>query len=140
MSVITELFGKAVDLARKIESVPLQQTIIQLQQHVLELLAEKARTDEENRALKAQLRERDERERVRLALVFQDGVYRNRDGGDGAYCPRCLDADGKAVHLTVLGNDVLRCNNCKSNVIPTSRQRSVMDAITQESYPEPKVW
>src|SRR5438067_1074676 len=68
MSVLTELFGKAVDIARKIESVPLQQIIIQLQQQVLELLAEKGSTEEENRALKAQLRERDERDRVRLAV------------------------------------------------------------------------
>ncbi len=139
--MMADLLRKAMDLARKIDSVPLYQVIIELQQDVLALQDEKARSDEENRTLKSQLHERDERDRRRAALVFRDGVYRHRDGGDGdAYCPRCFDADGKAVHLAPLANGVLCCQNCKAQWIPTSRQRDAMDAIHREDYPEPRLW
>ena len=78
--MMADLLRKAMDLARKIDSVPLYQVIIELQQDVLAYQDEKARSDEENRTLKSQLHERDERDRLRAALVFRDGVYRHRAG------------------------------------------------------------
>jgi hypothetical protein len=110
----------AAELVQKADNIDLLRQLLKVQQEAMALL-------EENRALKEQLRERDERERLTAQLVYRDNAYWLRDGEkERAYCLRCWDADRKLVTLLV-GDGTYSCLNCgkrwarSSDALPRQR-------------------
>jgi len=82
----------AVELVQKLDNIDLLRQLLKVQQEAMALF-------EENLALKQQLRERDEQERLGADLVFRDDAYWRGDDATRAYCTRCWDVERKVVTL-----------------------------------------
>ena len=91
------------------------------------LAEENARLREENIALRESLRNRQ-------AMTFRENAYWIEQDGrrDGPFCPRCLDADGKAVRMMDRGHD-WKCSNC-----PTVVRRPGASHDQPEDFPSPR--
>jgi hypothetical protein len=102
-----ETLRSAAEVAQKIGNIELYRQLLEAQQTALELA-------DENRQLKEQLRQRDERDRVQADLVFDDAAYRLRSEPNGPfYCPACWVTHKQLVPLVSLPDSALhRCVRC----------------------------
>ena len=78
---------------------------------------EGAKLAEENARLRDEVRELREALRIRDAMAWDENAYWiERDGRrEGPYCPRCQDADRKAVRMLDRGHD-WKCSTCTTVV------------------------
>ena len=99
----------ALEVAKQLGSVDLQQRIIDLQMQALEL-------QEETRSLRVQVAEMAERERFEATLVFEDNALWSETpkGRDGPFCSRCWDADRKKIRLHSAFENLSACPVCNT--------------------------
>jgi hypothetical protein len=89
------IFDNFKDLFKLAETV----NNIELYKKLAELQASMYALEEENRALKDEIRARDEQRNIQHRLHPKDNAYYLDDGTtlDGPFCLRCWDVDGKLV-------------------------------------------
>lgn len=117
MSLVEELKGIA-DVVRKMGNMELYRQITQLETQVLDLTRATRRLEHENDELRTKLTFRGE-------LTFRNSVYYHGDD-PVPYCPRCWEAERKAVHLrgpnSVLAGTRFDCVECKNLFITERRE------------------
>lgn len=86
---IIDNFKDLFKVAETVNNIDLYKKLSELQNSVYAL-------EEENRALKDELRRRDEQRDIRNRLRPRDNAY-YLDDGDGPFCLRCMDVDGNLV-------------------------------------------
>jgi hypothetical protein len=108
ISNVVQQAGK-LELTQQV--IDLQQTLLQLVAQNAELTASVARLEGDNRQL------RDEAE-LRRQLAFQRDSYWRLDGDsrDGPFCSRCFDVDRKTVRLHAKYHGYYSCPNCQRSV------------------------
>ena len=110
------------DLVQKYNDLPLMKQILDLQTEVFELQTENISLKDELATLK---RQRDQREKLDRRGPMN---YYYQDGDDVPFCPKCLENDGKPIHLTApesrSGGISRFCRVCKETYWekPTSPQ------------------
>jgi hypothetical protein len=94
----------------KLKNAEANRAMARIQMEGVKLAEENVQLREENMALREALRNRQ-------AMTFRENVFWIEQGGqlDGPYCPRCQDAEGKAVHMIDRGA-TWKCPNCPTIV------------------------
>jgi hypothetical protein len=90
---IVDNFKDVFKVADTLNNLELYEKLGELQTRVMEV-------EEENRALREQLREKTSQEDLSSKLQFRDNAYYIAEPGkppDGPYCMRCWDADRKLI-------------------------------------------
>lgn len=102
-----ESFKGVIDVVRKMDNIDLLQKIVVLQSEVAEVA-------EENRTLKAELKEMRGKLAFANNLTFKAPFYFNEGKGE-PYCSRCWDVEHMAVHVVRFSGLIWRCPNCKAD-------------------------
>lgn len=102
-----------VELLKKGSTLEAQEKIMELREAVIEL-------QDENADLKRNVKELEEKLRFRSSLTFRSPFYfAERD--EVPYCPKCWEADKKAIHLlppvNVVAGMRYDCAQCKSHIV-----------------------
>ena len=90
MSIIDNV-KEIANLVKKIDDIDLYRRIIELESEIIELTRENHELKVDNHDLKEKLN-------LSEALVFRKPFY-YKENDDTPYCPRCWEADRKAIHL-----------------------------------------
>ncbi len=118
MSIIDDV-NEIASLIDKSKNLELYTKILNLEVSIYELSKEKRIVEGKNEELQRLLKFKEQ-------LVFKDPVY-YVDGDNTPYCPKCWEAEGSAIHLTI-DKDSDRgwslCQKCKSNYYTKQRQPS----------------
>ena len=93
------------DLVKKLGNVDLYRRIVELEGEIIELAGQNNLLKERNGELEHAMRKKEQ-------LTFKSGVYW-LEAGDGPYCQRCYDANGKLIRLQSWGDDQWACFECK---------------------------
>ncbi len=124
MSVV-ERIRKLAKLAQEISNEQLQQELMALQTDVIEL-------QEENRQLRDQIDESDDKLALRDHFRFEQNFYwlYEDDVKVGPYCPNCFDTEHVAQRMTGFEhNHLFACPSCgevlRSNGSPASEQEKM---------------
>lgn len=91
-----------IDTAKDVYDIVKMGTTIDLQEKLMTLREQALTLQEENLSLKVRLAEVTRRLEERERLVFEDGLYWNRqpDGSKtGPFCPTCHDNNEKLIRL-----------------------------------------
>ena len=119
------LLGKARELAKQTANIELQEIIVDLSGKLVDLKAElvdykeeKLRLEERIKSLEAAMA----KAQAGPEVTLKDGKYYKADG-DGPFCTRCYDAEGKLIRLNEMDSQngrmmgiQWRCAQCKSHV------------------------
>lgn len=108
-----EAFKDAAAVVEKLKDAEAMRAMATVQMEGAKLAQENAQLRDENHGLRQTLRNRE-------AMAFHENAYWiERDGRrEGPFCPRCQDADGKAVRMLNLQPDyhAWKCPNCPTVV------------------------
>lgn len=107
MSII-ENFKEVADLVKKVGDIELYRRIIELEGEVIEVTRE-------NRLMEAKVEQLESLLRLKEKMDFREPFY-FYEGDSVPYCPRCWEADKKAVHVVTIFSDTSRqrwdCPQC----------------------------
>lgn len=117
---LIDTITEVAKLAQKLDNIELNNTILQLQTQVMELLSD-------NQSLKDRLSDVAGELKRRRSVVFDRalGAYFAPlpDGQrDGPFCSRCLDEHGLLIRLHDRYNGVQICPSCQTTVKSGGRQ------------------
>lgn len=123
LSAVKTIAGVAKEAGR----IDLTQQVIDLQQTLLELLAQNTELAAKVATLEDAVRkyERDER-RDEEFTYERNSYWRVAEGEpDGPYCGNCFDSDSKAVHLQPRANGYWACPSCNTLALVDSTAERV---------------
>ncbi|MBN2582555.1 MAG: hypothetical protein JXL80_05760 [Planctomycetes bacterium] len=117
---IVTLAKHAYDVAGRIKNAEIQGTIADLMLKISDLKLELVDLREENLNLRHEKDQLQARKDIRTKLVLRDRAYYLTEpiGGysEGPFCPRCMDAEGVLITLTVYrhqdGSTPMVCPKC----------------------------
>jgi hypothetical protein len=115
-----DYFRAAFDLAKKAQSVELQSELLAMREDYNML-------QEENTALKQQVRALQEQHQIQGALTYRAPAYYHqteRGKEDGPYCQRCWDVDRRLVRVKILDTHGGLQPICPQCQVEHSRRRS----------------
>src|SRR5688572_2473950 len=107
-----------VDLLKKGLTVEAQEKIMELREAALEY-------QNENLALKGNVKELQDALSLRDSLEWQKPYYVKKASHDEKFCQRCYDADRKAVRLQELEPGYWRCQECETDYMDGNYQDPV---------------
>jgi len=92
---VLETAKDVVQIVQKIDNIELYKQILELQSEAIKIV-------EENLALRDQVRELEDKLRIKDKLTYELGCYwiATSDGREGPFCTHCWDRDNKLVRLT----------------------------------------
>ena len=97
-----------VALLKKGLTMEAQEKIMELREAALEF-------QNENLALKSNIKELKDALALRDSLEWQKPYYVKKDNPNEKFCQRCYDADGKAIRLQELETGYWRCVECETD-------------------------
>ena len=107
-------------VAKGAGNIQLYNDIITLQGAILEQQSAAVALHEENAALRRELHDFKEQQRLQAELSFEQNVYWRGASGtprDGPYCPKCLGTSVRAVRMADRADDHWwRCSVCDTSV------------------------
>jgi len=116
---VVENVKQIAEVLRKIDNVELYRQILDLQAEILQLV-------EENRQLKARVREVEEQLTINAVLVFEKDCYwrpQEKGSPDGPYCSNCWDNRRQLVRMIKCGDpDYVQCPTCKHPIALVRRR------------------
>lgn len=103
-------------LIQKLGDIELYRKIVELEGEIIELTREK-------RQLEEKLTDTRRSQEIIQHLHFDSPFYANADGSE-LYCARCIESDGRAIHIAKTGEREMRrqvylCPQCKSKYVDT---------------------
>ena len=109
-----------VDLLKKGLTIEAQEKIMELREAALEY-------QNENLALKSNVKELQDALALRDSLEWQKPYYVAKQKPGEKFCQRCFDASGKAIRLQELEAGYWRCMECKNDFMDTNYRDSSAD-------------
>jgi hypothetical protein len=94
---VVENLRDVADLVKKAGEIELYKKIVAAEDEVRDLTREKRRLEDEVEELRHALRFKEE-------VNFQAPFYYQKAGDQTPYCPRCWEADKRAVHVVVVAD------------------------------------
>lgn len=120
-------FASAIAAVKAAASIAKEAGKLELYEKILDLRDQLMQADDENRALRRRVDELEEQLRWKERLVFRYNVYWGRadeDDPEWPYCPRCWDAERKAIRLVKTATkDYVECRNCKTGFMTKAKQQ-----------------
>jgi hypothetical protein len=121
---VIETAKKLREVSKKMQDAELRSLIADLNLELADLKMQMSELREENLLLRKQVQEAKQEADFRDKVTLKDGLYYLAEAvkgrPDGPYCPRCLDAEGKLILVTLV-SDVFQvfgkhsCPNCKQH-------------------------
>lgn len=113
--------GDIVELVKKGATIEAQEKILELKTFALIL-------QEENIALKNEIKELRELRNLSAKMVFKKPFY-FIDGDEVPFCPKCWEADGKAIHMADFGKR-FKCIQCGTVLDSESGSSTLPKSVT----------
>lgn len=113
MSIIDNA-KEVASLVKKLGDIELYRKIVELEGEIIELTREKRELEDTVSQLQAS-------QIVISQLEFDSPFYRNADGSE-LYCARCIESEGRAIHLAKeaelkMRRRVWSCPQCKNQFV-----------------------